>query len=128
VDQVGGEEAAGDLADADPRLRTHGRADRVRPALVAVADDAAQGERLAGLEAVVLDQVLGDVEGDRNGVVGELLHSGDRQRMELRPSAGADRCVGDGHVSSSVAPRSFRSSLAGARCDARSLSRHVRSP
>ncbi len=35
-------------------------------------------------EPVVLDEVVGDVEADRHGVVGELLDTGHRERVELR--------------------------------------------
>jgi hypothetical protein len=97
VDEVGGEEPTGDLADADPRGAPHRRADGVRTALVPVAVDPAQGERLPGLEAVVLFQLRRDVEGDRDGVVGQLLHAGDGEGVELRAAAGAHGCIGRRH-------------------------------
>ena len=58
------------------------RADGVRAALLLAVDGAAQGQRLARREVVVAAQVLGHLEGDRRGVVGERLDRRDGQGVE----------------------------------------------
>ncbi len=67
--------------------RVAGQADRVRLPHLGALDGGAQGEVLAGLEPVVLTELVGDGEGDRHGVVGQALHGSHRERVELRAAA-----------------------------------------
>src|SRR3954449_8590717 len=89
VDQVRREEPARHPAHAHPRRGTHGGADRVGAALVPLAVDPAEGERLARPEPVVVGEFLRDVERDGDRVVGEPVDAGHRQRVELRPATDA---------------------------------------
>ena len=57
----------------------------------------AQGEVLAGLEEVVVAQLVRDGEGDGDSVVGEAFHGRDRERVEL--GAAASDGVGRGSES-----------------------------
>ena len=63
------------------------RADRVRPPLLAPVDEAAQRQRLAGPERVHVAQLVGHVEGHRDGVVAEFLDVGDAQGVKTATAA-----------------------------------------
>src|SRR6185312_10243739 len=71
---------ARDLADADPRRRAGGRADRVRAPFLA----AAHGQALPGGERERAGQVTGHAERDRGGVVGQRLDAFDREPVKVR--------------------------------------------
>ena len=45
-------------------------------------DDAAHGQRLAGVEGQLLGQLVGHLEGDRGGVVGQRRDRGHAQGVE----------------------------------------------
>jgi ferredoxin len=57
VDQPAGQRTTRYLAHANPQRPPGGRADRIRPPLLAPVHDPAQRERLAGLERVVVRQL-----------------------------------------------------------------------
>jgi hypothetical protein len=82
VDELGGEEAAFDAPDTDPRRGAGGCADRVRPAFLGAFDVLAQGEVLTGLEREVLGEVVGHVEGHRDGVTAQTIHFGHTEPVE----------------------------------------------
>ena len=82
VDDALAERSAREPLHADPQHARRGRgADRVAAAYVVAAADV---EVLAVREGVVVAQVVGDVERDRDRVVGQLVDRRDAQRVEHR--------------------------------------------
>ncbi len=83
---------SGTRADGDPAQVLHaGRAarlaDRVGLAHLLAVDARPDGEVLTRLEAVLLEELVGHLEGDGDGVVGEPLDRGDGERVEAGPVA-----------------------------------------
>jgi hypothetical protein len=105
VEGVLGERPARQPLDRDPQhAGGHRRADRVVAPHAVAGQLGAHGQVLALGEGVVLAQVLGHREGERDRVVGQRLDGADPERVENR--------VGGGH--SGPPPRRERSERLGA--------------
>ena len=125
VDEPGREHAAGDLADPDARRAAGGRADRVGAPVLDAVDDAAQRQRLPRLEVEQLAQVVGHVEGDGGGVVGQRLDvahgqlggrsagTGRHPQISFTWSNGSRQSVQRYSALQAVEPNSETSSVAG---------------